>query len=40
MIYKKSIIFIITLSLSLLLFTTNNDKAFADPINWKNPYNL
>ena len=34
MIYKKSIIFIITLSLSLL-FITNNDKAFVDPINGK-----
>ena len=34
MIYKKSIIFIITMSLSLL-FINNNDKVFADPINGK-----
>ncbi|WP_055070746.1 hypothetical protein [Clostridium massiliamazoniense] len=35
MIYKKSIIFIITMSLSLLFILNNNDKVFAEPINGK-----
>lgn len=35
MIYKKSIIFIITISLSLLFILNDNDKVFAEPINGK-----